>query len=389
MTAHATVYAARPLSAALIRSAGRGARVTSGVGRVIAIIELGAVRLTIQAMAETELAAHLAGVRALATGRCDIIDDVLLARIESTSQVLDVAIEPAPDGAGKTTQLIAALARYGHGFTFDGLKFRDPDGAVLAAVRDADLRADTRPSTMEEFSTAERDGPSAPPTPERALARAWVISAVALRSFLEGELRWIATDQIDKLRGWIADAGADEELETEEREVLETPLGLLGHDQRESMIWRSEGLEVLGWALNATHLPDHQTQVDPGAIATAIGFLAATRPPAIDPPRLRSVAELEWMARRLAGLHWRLRQIWVGGEPVDFRSFSRDAPTGAFDLVGIQLAKDDDLAIDGITITQVGRDRLKQCHAIAAERHQAIGWLRGMHRLYSKVDPVP
>ena len=58
---------------------------------------------------------------------------------------------------------------------------------------------------------------------------------------------------------------------------------------------------------------------------------------------------------------------------------------GRFDLVGFKLVRDD-LAIDGVGLSEAPRDAIKRCHGVAVERHQAIGWLRGAHRLYSKVD---
>src|SRR5262245_61742522 len=168
-------------------------------------------------MPEEELPAHLAGVRALASGRCDLADEGLINRIEATEQVLDVVIEPAPDNAGKTVDLVASLARYGHGVTFDGIRFRDGDGRGLATRREAAPgRATPPPEPRGDEVTGSRarieldDGL---PSAQRVLARAWVISAVALRAFLEEELRWIATEQVDKLRRWLGDVGADLELE--------------------------------------------------------------------------------------------------------------------------------------------------------------------------------
>jgi len=381
VTANATVYLTRALSVASIRSAARLAKVSAVAGDVLAVVELGAIRVTVSQMPVDAVDAHLAGLRQFIVTRCDIEDDTFVSRIDAVVQVLGLVIEPEVDSAGKTMELILALARSGHGFAFDGANFRDRAGRVLAGI------ATTFDDPEAEGITGEITDAATGETPDgvRVLARAWVLSAVAVRSFLEDEPRPHAAEMIARIRQWLGSVGIDHEIEIDERELIDAPVGGLTPDRKADGTWRSEGLAVLGWALGVSELPDHATAVDAGAVATAVGFLAPTRPKSVAPPRLRSPAELDWMARRLTGLHWRLKEMWTNRTPIDFRSFSRNAWFGGFDLIGITLA-DDDLAIDGQPITRASRDRVKQCHSIAVERHQAIAWLRGLHRIYSKVD---
>lgn len=395
MTANATVYLSRALTAAAIRSVARAAKVTAVAGDVLAVVELGAVRVTITQMSAEVLAAHLAGVRNFVHHRCTVDDDALAGRLDHVVQVLALVIEPALDAAGKTAELIGGLARAGHGVTFDGVRFRDLDGRTLATRRldpGADPAAAPGTASVElEGITTELADPSATgetPSAARVLARARVLSAVAVRAFLEEEPRVQATEMVVRIRRWLISAAGAEvaaELERDERELIDTAVGSVTAERRTDATWRSEGLAVLGWALGVSELPDHATPVDAGAVAAAVGFLAPEPPPKVAPPRLRSAAELDWMARRLTGLRWRLKELWTRRDPIDFRAFAKNAASGSFDLIGIALA-DDDLAIDGVAITRVPRTRMVQCHSIAVERLQAIAWLRGQHRLYSKVE---
>jgi hypothetical protein len=381
VTANATVYLTRALNLGAIRSAARAAKVTAVAGDVLALVELGPVRVTITQMSPAVISAHLAGVRNFVKTQCEIEDDTFVGRIEGVVQVLALVIDPEPDSAGTTNDFVLALARSGHGFAFDGARFRDRDGKILATKIAAFVEPELDGITTELEDTGAGETPNA----ERVLSRALALSAVAVRSFLEDEPRAQATEMVVRIRRWLAAAGVERELETLERELVGTAIGGLTPERKADGTWRSEGLAVLGWALGVSELPDHATPVDAGAVAAAVGFLAPERPPAVKPPRLRSSAELDWMARRLTGLHWRLKEMWTNRSPVDFRSYSRNAWFGGFDLIGIALV-DDDLGLDGVAITRAPRERVKQCHSIAVERHQAIAWLRGLHRLYSKVE---
>jgi hypothetical protein len=378
VTVQATVYATRGITANLVRSAARLARVQTGVGRALAVVELDEIRIGISELPQTEIAAHVGGVRRFIETRCELDDENLVGRLDNVEQVLALAIDPDFDTGGKVIGLVLALARYGHGVVFDGTRFRDAAGNVLARTREG-FGGDS------DFSDPGTGRYSEPPSPERVLARAWVLSAVALRGFLEDEPRELAVVQIHAIKQWLESVGVAGEIEADERAVLDAPAGTMDLEQRRGATWRGEGLAVLGWALGVIDVPDHGTQVDTGAVASAIGFLHAERLAAVKPPRLRSPAELDWMARRLLGLRWRLREQFVDPRIVDFRSFASNAWFGGFDLVGMPLV-DDDLAVGGVGLSKAPRDMIRRCHSIAVERHTAIGWLRGLHRTYSKVD---
>jgi hypothetical protein len=147
--------------------------------------------------------------------------------------------------------------------------------------------------------------------------------------------------------------------------------------------WRQEGAAVLAWALGLIALPSHTALVEGNALGDALGLLAAE--PAALRASLRAPREIDAMARRLLGIHWRLREQRTAPGPRDFRAFSRDSWFGGFDLDGIALAGND-LAIGGVPITEASERDVRMCLSIAMERHQAMNWLLGTHPLYSKVE---
>lgn len=387
MPGHATIYAARALSLAVVRSAARGLRVTPGVGECLATLEGGDLRITVNQLPAEQLDEHLAAIRGYIASRCHVEDDAFPMAIEDTAQVLGLVVEPQLDGQSKAAELVLNLARLSSGYSFDGVAFRDGDGHIAAqpARTSADGPDGDEQSITSEVGQEDRGKFTEPPNAARVLRRAWILAAVTMRAFLEEEPATSFDEPMSLIWSWLETFGAVDDLEETEEAMLATPHGHIATDQRVAAGWRGEGLAVLAWALGVGDMPDHETTVDAGALAGKMGFLGATLHPSLKNPRLRSAPEIDWMARRLLGVHWRLREFWLRPKPVDFRTFARTAWFGAFDLVNIRLF-DDDLGIGGKAITAAPREQIKRAHDIAVERHQAIGWLRGMHRDYSKVD---
>jgi Domain of unknown function (DUF4272) len=374
-----TIYAPRSLSLAVIRSAARGLRVAPHVEPVLCSIESTGLQIVLAEVPIAELPQRLAHVRAFAMTRCHISDDRVLSALDDVEYAYLLHCTPGLIGRGP--ELIVNLTRLCDGIAFDGSTLRDGNGQVLAA--------DT-PGSNEESATLDM-GPEAsgrfaePPSAERALKRAWVLSAVTMRAFLEGSPINSVVEPFARIWNWLDRNGALGELEDAERGLLSTPHGRLNMEQKVMAGWRGEGLGVLAWALHATPMVDHQTPFDPGAIATSMGFLADVLPAALRAPQLRSATELDWQKRRLYGIHWRLREFWLRPRSFDFRSYARTAAHGAFDLIGIPLL-DDDLAIGGRPLAQAQRDLAQRSHDMVVERHLAIGWLLGKHHDYSRVD---
>ncbi|MEZ4364069.1 MAG: DUF4272 domain-containing protein [Kofleriaceae bacterium] len=379
MSATVTIFAPRPLSLPVIRSAARGFRVAAHDSPVLCSIESHGAQITVGEVPSEELAQRVAVARAFVMTRCHLSDDRLLSVFEEAA--VGYVLHCAPALSGRTAELVVNLTRLCDGVAFDGVAVRDGTGQVLAAG----TTSTTEDSTTLDMGSEHSGRFTEPPAAARVLRRVWVLSAVTMRGFLESSSVNSVVEPFARIWAWLDRVGALGELEDAERDLLSTPHGKLTVEQKVIAGWRGEGLGVLAWALHAAAMVDHQTPFDPGAVASSMGFLADVLPAHLRAPQLRSATELEWQRRRLYAIHWRLREFWLRPRPFDFRAYSRTAPQGTFDLIGIPLV-DDDLAVAGKPLSQAPRDLAQRSHDMVVERHLAIGWLLGKHYDYSRVD---
>jgi hypothetical protein len=218
------------------------------------------------------------------------------------------------------------------------------------------------------------------------LRRAWAISSVVCRAFIETfDNQAEAATLHSRLLTWIDSIGLRPEFELAEIATVEADLGSLDQQAMVNGTWRSEGLVVLAWALGATAVPRHDQMADPAAIANSIHFLADDAKLAAKRLALRSPEELAAFGELQLALHWRIRDFSLRREAMDFRKFAETAWFGPLRIEGIPLAEHD-LAIDGVPIAKAPEQRFRQCQSIAMERHQAINWLQGWDEIYSEVD---
>ena len=175
------------------------------------------------------------------------------------------------------------------------------------------------------------------------------------------------------------------EFEASELASIDADIGSLDQQVMVNGTWRSEGLGVLAWALNAADIPPHDQLVDPSATANSVLFLVDDAMDRVSELTLRKDDELDKFAGTQLALHWRIRDFSLRPEAMDFRRFPEESWFGQVSIEGVSLA-DDDLAIDGVPIVEAPEERFRQCQSIASERHQAINWLRGWHEIYSEVD---
>lgn len=320
-----------------------------------------------------ELRRRVAGVLAYAREMSTDPGDPLPQRIVGARQVIAWKVEPGIDDEGRAEALLQGLARDRGGLLFRGGRVLDASGACLLAP---------------PGHTGEVDLVLRPPSATRVARRALVLSAIVWRASLEQEKGRRRAAQLQAhLLAWLERHELELELEEHEHELLVAPLGSLTRQRAIDASWRSEGLAVLGWALDASELPPHDEQADPQAVAVALGFLEDDEPPrALEAPRLREPEELGAMARRLQALHWRLREFLQRPGAVDFRAAALEAtPVTAPDLDDVPLV-DGDLAIRGAALATAEPDAVGECASIAVERHRAINWLLGFDELYSEVD---
>ncbi len=254
----------------------------------------------------------------------------------------------------------------------DGDRLCAPDGSVLG--------------TFDATRHWETDQEPPRPSPRRVLQRARVLACMTIRAQLDGEqLKGAPPNARADMRRWLEDTGAWHEAEPDERAFLAR-----GDDEPASerssidSTWRAEGLAVLGWALGLAPLPPHDVAIETWDVLRPLGFLKDT-PATLERPVLLPLETLDWQARRLLGLHWRFRELSLQGQPMDYARFAGQCWFGSFDLEGIALAGGD-LAVGGRPIAEADPGHVRFAQSIAMERHRAINWLLGYHRVYSGVD---
>jgi hypothetical protein len=225
-----------------------------------------------------------------------------------------------------------------------------------------------------------------PPSEDRVRRRAWAISSVICRAFIETfDDPTEAATLLSRVLTWIDEMDLRPEFEPKELRSIETEIGGLDRQTMVDGTWRSEGLVVLAWALNSAEIPPHDQMVDPWEVADSVFFLAQDAKNRAQDLKLRGEDELERFLEIQLAVHWRIRDFFLRPQAMNFREFSDTAWFGPLSIDGVPLAEDD-LAIDGVPISKTPENRFRECQSIAMERHQAINWLRGWHDTYSEVD---
>ena len=237
---------------------------------------------------------------------------------------------------------------------------------------------------MEE--PEEEDFDVLPPTQQRVAQRAIILTILAYRGRLEPQRHDSATmDSWAKTKDWFSTLDINHELEPEEAQLFDAPLGTISPKQAINSGWRTEGAGVLAWALKCYQLPKLDESSNLNQIGKGLGILYPLETTALHTSKLRTVEELEHYGSTALTIHWRLRQFGLQPEAIDFKEFVRGAAWGPLSLNGVNLSKKD-LAIQNTTISRADKLVVRQVQSIAMERHQAINWLMGWHELYSEVD---
>ena len=225
-----------------------------------------------------------------------------------------------------------------------------------------------------------------PPNVEQVKLRAWALSCVIYRAYLEKfDDPAEASVGHSTILSWIDDLDLQDELEPFEWEFIQADLGDVQEQDIINGTWRAEGLVVLAWALGRFDVPRHDEMAHPREVVDSLLFLEEAAPTESTDWQLRSDEELERFAQLQLALHWRVRDFSIQPKAMNFREFPKHAWFGNIDLSPIPMA-DDDLEIDGLPIAQAPAEMVQLCGSIAQERHQAINWLQGFHEIYSEVD---
>lgn len=239
---------------------------------------------------------------------------------------------------------------------------------------------------FEDDDLEEDDVQFDPPTLQQVVRRAWALSCVIYRAFLEkfDDLGEAAVGQSNILT-WIDDLNLQDEFEPFEWELIQADIGEVSEQDIINGTWRTEGLVVLAWALGRFEVPRHDEMAHPREVVDSLLFLEENAPEEAEQWQLRSEDELERFAELQLALHWRMRDFSIRPEAMNFREFPKTAWFGNIDLSPIPMAGDD-LEVDGVPIAEAPGEMIQLCSSIAQERHQAINWLQGYGEVYSEVD---
>jgi hypothetical protein len=244
-----------------------------------------------------------------------------------------------------------------------------------------------------------------PPTSVRVARRALALTAVTARAILEQDNTTLKSgpasrSPLRRLRGmfsgrdrerlellaWIRNIGIEDELEPDEWEIIQRPIGRLVPRQQIDSTWRLEGLAVLGWALGRFEVPSHDQLVDFRLLWSKLGLLDIhVAKELLAGPALRTREEIINRRNRLFAIHWRLRNYKLRPEVMNFAEFARTCWFGPLDLSGLPF-NDGDLALKGLRIDRASKDLFSTAHSAVSERHKAANWLREGPLRYSEAS---
>jgi len=220
----------------------------------------------------------------------------------------------------------------------------------------------------------------------RIVSRALIACALVMRVQIDrhpehGE----AADLLGSVLGWLEASGCDEEIEADERAVLDRPLGRLQREEGERFAWYGELAGVLAWAIQRYTLPAIDQPADALDVAGALDWLTEQGKALRTTARLRPREQLSAMLEVVAAADWRLQLAAASKDRLSMARWRADRMTWPPDVTPFAI-KDDDLAVNGQAVNAIdGRTLLRTARTLR-ERHRAALWLLGQSSTYSGVS---
>jgi hypothetical protein len=173
------------------------------------------------------------------------------------STATDWELDLDPEGDERLPYLFA-VTRHLDGVLFTPWSLRDAEGRILISADgafDAGAVLPKMPTVVapvagdegaEDEKDREDDEPE-PPTPERVARRALALAAVPTHALLEQQDPYDPRSEANRQRflSWVAALGLEDELEPDEWEMLQRPVGRLDRQAAVHSTWWLEGLGVL------------------------------------------------------------------------------------------------------------------------------------------------
>ena len=299
---------------------------------------------------------------------------------------LSFMLDPGTVENDPRQEVISEIARLIDGVMFIPGCLLDAEGRVIISATDdpdpearlPDHQAQTVHEPVNDPAVAE-DSPIAPPSQERVINRLLLLGSLVNRGFMEqhedGEaIRLEALADLQESDTWA-------EGEPGEMLLLQTPVGSLSEKDAWKLPWLSEGAAVLAWALGVLDLPSYDEQVNVQKLFSTISDLEK----GILDPQLRPLPVIEDLSSQMLAVHWRLRQFSLDRKPMDFAEYATRAWFGPLELTLARL-KDNDLEVNGVTLSKSSEDDWKIASGIMEERRMAVHWLLGECSVYSEND---
>ena len=211
--------------------------------------------------------------------------------------------------------------------------------------------------------------------------------AVGYRALLEKDLQSRAERKLRRLAEWFWALDIGNELEPDERKVLDADIGTLSPERVDGLALSFEAIAVLAWALRLIDLPPHDVSVDLRSLAGKAGLLSEDARYVIDSADVRSPHELREAADHILAIHWRLNRYAEDSAPLDMRHMAAEAWFGHVDSGQLALI-DNDLSIVGKAVADSCDRARGRCQLITLQRHRAINWLLGHHAIFSRVETI-
>jgi hypothetical protein len=220
-----------------------------------------------------------------------------------------------------------------------------------------------------------------PPSAERIHKRALALAYLACRAMIDGDPNPSAPKMAEAIRTFVAGVRLEDVLEPAESRLVNAPFGAFREFEREETSWTVEGVAVLAWAIGKTELPPYWCNCNGATVSVALGMFRPETRETLGESRLRDANEIEMCALSYLVLNQRIGQYIASPGRMNLAVRLRDPNSPHLLVEGIELI-DDDLAIDGLPLSQVEAERFGEVAQIVRERFNALKWLQGYSAWY-------